>query len=99
MTWVLRRRVNLFDGWYDYATSVQVGQRAITLNSGFSSTHKTQLAALGHLGQTPAAAETRAAPLALEPGFMIEQALRRSPITGPAGRALYAEGLRLGGLA
>ena len=82
----------------DFATSVQVGQRAIALNSGFSSTYKTHLAALGHLGHTRAAAETRATLLALEPGFTIEEALRRSPITEPAARALYADGLRLGGL-
>jgi tetratricopeptide (TPR) repeat protein len=82
----------------DYATSVQVGQRAIALNSGFSSTYKTHLAALGHLGHTRAAAETRAALLALEPGFTIEEAMRRSPIADPTARALYADGLRLGGL-
>jgi tetratricopeptide (TPR) repeat protein len=82
----------------DYATSVRVGQRAIALNSNFSSTYKTHLAALGHLGDTKAAADTRATLLALEPGFTIEAALRRSPITDRAGRVLYAEGLRLGGL-
>ena len=82
----------------DYATSVRVGQRAIALNSNFSSTYKTHLAALGHLGDIKAAADTRALLLALEPGFTIEAALRRSPITDRAGRVLYAEGLRLGGL-
>jgi tetratricopeptide (TPR) repeat protein len=86
----------LMDG--DFATSVEVGQRAIALNPGFSSSYKTHLAALGHLGHTEEAAETRAALLVLEPGFTIEAALRRSPITELAARALYAEGLRLGGL-
>jgi TolB-like protein len=82
----------------DFATSVQVGQRAIAMNPGFSSSYKTHLAALGHLGCTKEAAETRATLLALEPGFNIETALRRSPITSQSARALYAEGLRLGGL-
>jgi DNA-binding SARP family transcriptional activator/TolB-like protein len=86
----------LMDG--DFTTSVKVGQRAISLNPGFSSSYKTHLAALGYLGQTEEAAKTRTALLALEPGFTIEAALRRSPITEPAARALYAEGLRLGGL-
>jgi DNA-binding SARP family transcriptional activator len=81
-----------------FATSVQVGRRAIALNRSFSSAYKTHLAALGHLGQAEAAAETRQALLALEPGFTVEEALRRSPIADPAARALYAEGLRLGGL-
>jgi DNA-binding SARP family transcriptional activator len=87
----------LMDG--DFATSVEVGLRAIALNPGFSSSYKTHLAALGHLGHIEQAAETRATLLILEPGFTIEAALRRSPITELAARTLYAEGLRLGGLA
>jgi tetratricopeptide (TPR) repeat protein len=83
----------------DPAGAAQAGQRAISLNRRFSSTYKPHLAALGHLGHTGAAAETRAALLALEPGFTVAEALRRSPITKPAARALYADGLRLGGLA
>jgi len=83
----------------DPAAAAQAGLRAIALNSRFSSTYKPHLAALGHLHHTKGAAETRTALLALEPGFTVEEALRRSPITDPAGRALYAEGLRLGGLA
>jgi DNA-binding SARP family transcriptional activator len=82
----------------DFATSVEVGERAIALNPGLSSSYKMHLAALGHLGHTAEAAETRATLLALEPGFTIEAALRRSPITALAARTLYAEGLRLGGL-
>lgn len=79
--------------------AMKIGQRAISLNPGFSSSYKTHLAVLGHLGHAQAAAETKAALLALEPGFTVEEALRRSPITEPAARARYAEGLRLGGLA
>lgn len=83
----------------DPAAAAQAGLRAIALNSRFSSTFKPHLAALGHLGRAEAATETRAALLALEPGFTIEEALRRSPITDPTARVLYADGLRLGGLA
>jgi DNA-binding SARP family transcriptional activator/tetratricopeptide (TPR) repeat protein len=90
-------QANLLRG--DPAAAAQAGLRAIALNSRFSSTYKPHLAALGHLHHTKGAAETRTALLALEPGFTVEEALRRSPITDPAGRALYAEGLRLGGLA
>ncbi len=87
---------NLMDA--DFLSSVRVGQRAIALNRGFSSSYKTQLAALGHLGDAEAAAETRTALLDLEPGFTVEEALYRCPITDPSALALYAEGLRLGGL-
>jgi DNA-binding SARP family transcriptional activator len=86
----------LMDG--DFATSVEVGQRGIALNPGLSSSYKPHLAALGHLGHAAEAAVTRATLLALEPGFTVEEALRRSPITEPAARRLYADGLRLGGL-
>jgi len=82
----------------DFATSVQFGRRAIALNPGFSSSYKTHLAALGHLGHAQAAAETKAMLLSLEPGFTVDEALRRSPIRDPVGRTLYADGLRLGGL-
>ena len=72
--------------------------RAVALNNRFSLPFKPHLAALGHLGRAEAATETRAALLALEPGFTIEEALRRSPITDPTARVLYADGLRLDGL-
>jgi DNA-binding SARP family transcriptional activator/TolB-like protein len=83
----------------DPTGAAQAAQRAVVLNRGFSSSYKTLLAALGHLGQHAAAAEARTALLALEPGFTVEQAVHRTPIGAPSGRALYAEGLRLGGLA
>lgn len=82
----------------DPAGAAQAARRAISLNRGFSSSHKLLLAALGQLGDTAAAAEARAGLLALEPGFTVDEALHRSPITAPAARVLYAEGLRLGGL-
>ncbi|HEX5326977.1 MAG TPA: BTAD domain-containing putative transcriptional regulator [Acetobacteraceae bacterium] len=82
----------------EYAEAATAGLRAIALNPGFSSSYKTQLAALGHLGRREEAAEVRARLLALEPGFSVSQALERSPIRLPEDRARYAEGLRLGGL-
>jgi len=83
----------------DPAAAAQAGLRATAVTNRFSSTFKPHLAALGHPGRAEAATETRAALLALEPGFTIEEALRLSPITEPNVRALYADGLRLAGLA
>jgi hypothetical protein len=83
----------------DAASAADAAQRAILLNRGFSSAYKTLLAALGHLGRHEAAAATRTVLLTLEPGFTVEQAVQRTPIGAPIERALYAEGLRLGGLA
>ena len=80
------------------AEAVRLGQEAIAANPGFSSSYKTQLAALGHLGRREDAAAIRARLLVLEPGFSVAQALERSPIIDPAGRARYEAGLRLGGL-
>jgi DNA-binding SARP family transcriptional activator/tetratricopeptide (TPR) repeat protein len=83
----------------DPANAAEVAKRAITLNRGFSSSHKTLLAALGHLGDHEAAKDMHAALLRLEPKFTLEQAVHRTPIATSSGRALYAEGLRRGGLA
>ncbi|MGH7043596.1 MAG: hypothetical protein ACREFY_15915 [Acetobacteraceae bacterium] len=82
----------------DDAAAIRFGYEAIAASPGFSSAYKTQLAALGQLGRHAEAAEIRARLLALEPGFSLGQALERSPILDAAGRARYAEGLRLGGL-
>ncbi|MGH3183993.1 MAG: tetratricopeptide repeat protein, partial [Streptosporangiaceae bacterium] len=82
----------------EYEEAVRRGTRAIALNPGFSSSFKTQLAALGHLGRREQAEEIRARLLALEPGLSVSQALERSPIRAPQDRDRYAEGLRRGGL-
>ncbi len=82
----------------EYETAVQFGTRAIALNPAFSSSFKTQLAALGHLGRREQAAVVRARLLAIEPRLSVAQALERSPIRRPEDRARYADGLRLGGL-
>jgi len=82
----------------DDAASIRIGRESIAASPGFSSAYKTQLAALGQLGRREEAADIRVRLLALEPGFTLAEAMARSPIHDPAGRARYAEGLRLGGL-
>jgi tetratricopeptide (TPR) repeat protein len=83
----------------DHVSAAEASQRAVTLNRSFSSSFKALVATRGHLGQREAAADALAVLLTLEPGFTFEQAMHRVPIAAPSGRALYAEGLRLGGLA
>ncbi len=82
----------------DYDRAVTAGERSIALNPEFSSSFKTQLSALGHLGRKAEAARIRARLLTLEPTFSIAQAMERSPLRMTEDRARYAEGLRLGGL-
>ena len=82
----------------DYERAVTAGERSIALNPDFSSSFKTQLAALGHLGRKADADRIRALLLRLEPGFSISQAMERSPLRIAADRERYEEGLRLGGL-
>jgi TolB-like protein/CheY-like chemotaxis protein len=86
----------LLSGQYDAAA--RAGRRARSLHSGLSSTFKTLLAALGHLGASREAAEVRKALLALEPGFSVVSALARSPLQRAEDRKRYAEGLRLAGI-
>jgi hypothetical protein len=81
-----------------YARAVEIGRRAITLNPGFTSTYKGQLAALGHLGRSSEADLVRRSLLELEPGFTVTQAIARSPMRRPEDLRCYAEGLRRGGL-
>jgi DNA-binding SARP family transcriptional activator/TolB-like protein len=82
----------------EYEEAAKLGARAIAMNPGFSSSYKTQLAALGHLGRREQAAEIRGRLLAIEPGFSVTRAMERSPIRLAEDRARYADGLRLAGL-
>lgn len=82
----------------EYERAITAGERAIALNSDFSSSLKTQLAALGHLGRNAEAERVRGRLLRLEPNFSIVQAMERSPLRVPEDRQRYADGLRLGGL-
>jgi DNA-binding SARP family transcriptional activator len=81
-----------------YEAAAAAGRRAVALNPGFSSSHKSYLAAMGQLGRGAEAASSLTTLRNLEPGFSVEQALSRSPFATTAGRALYAEGLLIAGL-
>jgi tetratricopeptide (TPR) repeat protein len=82
----------------DYASAVEAGRRAIELNPLFSSTYKSYLSALGWMGREREATEARDRLLALEPGFCVEDAIKRSPFMRPEDLERYAEGLRRAGL-
>lgn len=82
----------------EYERAVTAGERSIALNPEFSSSLKTQLAALGHLGRIAEAERIRGRLLRLEPSFSVAQAMDRSPLRMSEDRERYAEGLRLGGL-
>jgi signal transduction histidine kinase/TolB-like protein/CheY-like chemotaxis protein len=81
-----------------YEAAARAGRRARGLHPGLSSTYKTLLAALGHLGASREMAEVRKALLALEPGFSIASAIARSPLLRVEDRKRYADGLRLAGV-
>ena len=78
--------------------TIEIGNRALALNPGFSSTYKGHLSALGHLGRRDEADDLRGRLLVLEPKFSVQNALVRSPLTQPEDLAHYADGLRLAGL-
>jgi hypothetical protein len=82
----------------DCASAIEAGRRAIELNPLFSSAYKGYLAALGWMHPTREAAAVLARLLALEPGFSVEAAVERSPLTRPADIERYADGLRRAGL-
>ena len=82
----------------DYVSAVETGRRAIEIKPFFSSTYKGYLSALGLMRRPREAAEVLDRLLALEPGFSVETAVVRSPLTRPEDIARYAEGLRLAGL-
>lgn len=82
----------------DYASAVDVGRRAIELNPLFSSAYKSYLSALGLMGRRCEAKAVLRRLLELEPGFSIEDAVRRSPFTRPEDINHYADGLRRAGL-
>ena len=78
--------------------TIEIGNRALALNPGISSTYKGHLSALGHLGRRDEADDLRGRLLVLEPKFSVQNALARSPLTQPEDLAHYADGLRLAGL-
>ena len=78
--------------------TIEIGNRALALNPGFSSTYKGYLSALGHLRRRDEADDLRGRLLILEPKFSVQDALARSPLTQSTDLMHYAEGLRLAGL-
>ena len=82
----------------DYASVVETGRRAIEMNPLFSSAYRGYLSALGWLNRTREATEVRNRLLALEPGFSVQDAMSRSPLSRPEDIHRYAEGLRRAGL-
>ena len=82
----------------DFANAVEAGRRAVEFNPLFSSAYKGYVAALGLMGRGDEAHAAIDRLLALEPGFCIEDAVSRSPLTRPEDIARYAEGLRRAGL-
>jgi DNA-binding SARP family transcriptional activator/TolB-like protein/Flp pilus assembly protein TadD len=82
----------------DYASAVNVGRRAVELNPLFSSSYKVYLAALGSMDRDREAQDVLRRLLELEPGFSVQDAVLRSPLTRPDDINRYAEGLRRAGL-
>jgi DNA-binding SARP family transcriptional activator/tetratricopeptide (TPR) repeat protein len=82
----------------DCASAIEAGRRAVELNPLFSSSYKGYLAALGWMHRTREAREVLDRLLTLEPGFSVEAALERSPLTRLEDLGRYADGLRHAGL-
>jgi TolB-like protein len=82
----------------EFAMAAEAGRLAIALNPNRASSYKSYVTAMSHLGFNEQARNALAALLRLEPGFSMDQAMRRSPFVTKAARRLYAEGLRAAGL-
>jgi TolB-like protein len=82
----------------EYEEAAAAGRGAIELNPWFSSSFKGCLAALGHLGLTGEAASMMARLLRMEPGFTVQNAIRRSPMSVAEDIIRYSDGLRRAGL-
>jgi hypothetical protein len=75
-----------------YGMAAQCGRRALELHPGLSSTLKSLLSALGHLGADAETATIRQRLLELEPGFTVQEAIARSPFTRQEDLACFADG-------
>ena len=82
----------------NFERAVELGRLTVQLKPSFSASWKSLLVGLGYLGRAPEAREALARLQALEPGFSVSEAVRRSPLTRPEDLQRFAEGLRLGGL-
>lgn len=84
---------------HNYETVVALGRDTTALNPAMSSSYKSLLSALGHLGRTEEAARVRERLLVLEPHFTVTAAHARTPLCETADLENYLSGLRLAGLA
>ncbi len=82
----------------DYGAAVMIGRRGSELNPFFTAGLKHYVAALGHAGLREEAASVRNRLLAIEPGYTVAEAIRRSRYEQPSETEHYAEGLRLAGV-
>jgi tetratricopeptide (TPR) repeat protein len=82
----------------DYGAAVMIGRRASELNPMFTAGLKHYLAALGHAGLADEAVAVRAKLFAIEPGFTLAEAIRRSRYEQPTEIDHYVAGLRLAGI-
>ncbi len=82
----------------DHAAAVMLGRRASELNPRFSAGLRHYLCALGHTGQLGEAARVRERLLAIQPGYTVQESIRRSPFQDAGQAERYAAGLRLAGL-
>ena len=82
----------------NYERATELGRLSVQLKPSFSSSWKFLLVGLGYLRRVSEAHEACARLQAIEPGFSVTEAVRRSPLRRPEDLNRYAEGLRLGGL-
>ncbi len=82
----------------NFQQATELGRLTAQLKPSFSSSWKGLLVGLGHLDRRSEAREVLVRLQALEPGFSVNEAVRRSPLIRPEDLSRYAEGLRLGGL-
>ena len=83
---------------HDFESAVAAGRMVVDMNPSFVTSHKLYLAALGHTRRLHEAAIVRQRLLLLEPDLTIERFLATTPLEREVDRAVFAEGLRLGGI-
>ncbi len=88
--------LELISGRFEDARAT--GRRVTQLHPRFSASFKPYLAALGHLGDTRAAAETYRKLLVLEPQFSLSTFEASAPFARPEHMDLYLSGLRRAGV-
>jgi DNA-binding SARP family transcriptional activator/TolB-like protein len=97
----------LFDGFFtiihllkrDFESAVAAGRAVTQMNPSLSAGYKPYLAALGHLGRRQEAAIVLRRLLGLERDFTVQRFLRSAPFARESDREIYAQGLRLAGVA